>query len=107
MTRIRELIEEKGVTQKQVAEDLGWPRRTLNNYVCDSREPDFASLRLLCDYFGVTADYMLGWSSFRHPAVTEEQATLLQAYEQLPLAIREAVDGLMAPYRVGSSQKSA
>ena len=107
MTRLRDLIEEKNVTQKQVAEDLDWPRRTLNHYVCGTREPDYASLKRLCAYFGCTSDYMLGFSSFRLPAVTEEQARFLDAYDALPPAIRDAVDGLMAPYMATAEKKKA
>lgn len=107
MTRLRELIEEKDLTQKAVADDLGWPRRTLNNYVCGTRELDHEGICKVCDYFCCTADYLLGRSAARLPAFTEEQDELVRTYEALPLAIRQAVDGLMAPYRAGSKEKKA
>ncbi|MBQ6399120.1 MAG: helix-turn-helix transcriptional regulator [Clostridia bacterium] len=107
MTRLRELIEERSITQQAVANDLGWPRRTLNNYVCGTREMDHAGICKVCDYFGCTADYLLGRTSARLPALTDEQDELVRTYEALPLAIRQAVDGLMAPYRAGSEQKKA
>jgi len=105
--RLRELIEESGKNQKQVAEDLGWPRRTLNNYVCESREPDYSSLSKICDYFGCTADYILGRSENRLPVVSNEDAQLLETYHALPLEIRRAVDGLMAPYRTTEKEAGA
>ena len=104
--RLRELVEEKGITQKKVAEELGWPRRTLNNYVLGAREPDLAAISAICDYFGCSADYLLGRSSYRNPTVTEEQAAFLRTYEALPLEIRRAVDGLMEPYRQAAEQKT-
>lgn len=107
MNRLNELFESQDLNQKELSLKLGFSKSAFNNWLRGIRTPDTETVCRLCDYFGCTTDYMLGRSSFRHPAVTEEQATLLQAYEQLPLAIREAVDGLMAPYRVGSSQKSA
>lgn len=99
MIRLRELIEEKDVTQKQVASDLGWPRKTLNNYVCGIREPDYDALCRLCDYFGCTSDYFLGRSENRLPVISEEDGAVLRTYHALPLEIRRAVDGLMEPYR--------
>ena len=36
-----------------------------------------------------------------------EQDELVRTYEALPLAIRQAVDGLMAPYRAGAERKKA
>ena len=104
--RLRELVEEKGITQKKVAEELGWPRRTLNNYVLGVREPDLAAISAICDYFNCTADYLLGRSSYRNAVVTEEQAAFLRAYEALPLEIRRAVDGLMEPYRAAEKEKT-
>ena len=107
MTRLRELIEESGLTQKDIGADLGYPRSTFNNYICDSRELDHAGICKVCDYFGCTADYLLGRTSARLPALTDEQDELVRTYEALPLAIRQAVDGLMAPYRAGAEQKKA
>ena len=107
MTRLRELIEESGVTQKAVAEDLGWPRTTFNNYICDAREMDHAGICKVCDYFGCTADYLLGRSTARLPAVSEEDDDLIRTYAALPLEIRRAVDGLMAPYRSAAENKKA
>ncbi len=107
MTRLRELIEERNLTQTDLAEALGWERRTLNHYVCGTREMDHAGICKVCDYFGCTAVYLLGRTSARLPALTDEQDELVRTYEALPLAIRQAVDGLMAPYRAGSEQKKA
>jgi len=107
MTRLRELIEEKGTTQKAVAEDLGWERRTLNHYACGTRELDHAGICKVCDYFGCTADYLLGRSTARLPAVSEEDDDLIRTYAALPLEIRRAVDGLMAPYRSAAENKKA
>lgn len=106
MTRLRELIEEKGFTQKQVALDLGWPRKTFNNYVCGNREPDYDALCRLCDYFGCTSDYFLGRSENRLPVISEKDAETLRVYNSLPLEIRRAVDGLMDPYRETAKEKT-
>ncbi len=107
MIRLRDMIAEKGITQKQAAEDLGWPRRTLNNYVLGTREPDNEALCKLCDYFGCTADYLLGRSESRLPSMTDEDAAILRAYHALPLQIRQAVDGLLAPYAAEAGEKNA
>lgn len=107
MTRLRELIEERGLTQQAVANDLGWPRRTFNNYVCGTRELDYDGICKVCDYFGCTADYFLGRTSARLPALTPEQDKLVRTYKDLPLEIRRAVDVLMEPYRKNAEEKKA
>ena len=106
MTRLRDLIEESGRTQTEVAVDLGYQRVTFGHYVRNDREIDHAGICKVCDYFGCTADYLLGRSSARLPAVSEEDAELIRVYNSLPLEIRRAVDGLMAPYRTTEEKKA-
>ncbi len=58
-TMLRTLIEERGLTQKQVALDLDIPVSTLGGYVQGTSEPDFETLKLLANYFSVSTDYLL------------------------------------------------
>lgn len=57
--RILELLQSRDMTQKQLAADLSLPLTTLNGYVRNYREPDYATLRLLADYFEVSCDFLL------------------------------------------------
>ena len=56
---LRLLIEERGLTQKQLAKDLHIAVSTLGGYVQGTSEPDFDTLRRLAEYFEVSADYLL------------------------------------------------
>lgn len=56
---LRTLIEERGLTQKQLAQDLEIPVSTLGGYVQGTSEPDFETLKLFANYFNVSADYLL------------------------------------------------
>ena len=107
MTRLRELIEESGLMQKDVADSLGWPHTTFGNYVRNVRELDHAGICKVCDYFGCTADYLLGRSDNRYPSITEKQAAMLQSYENAIPDIQRAVDGLLAPYAAAAEEKNA
>ena len=59
-TRIKELRLENGLTQKQLAEKL----HTTNSAVCDwekgRTQPDLETLASVAEFFGVSADYLLG-----------------------------------------------
>ncbi len=63
-TRLKNLINEKSITQKQLANDLNIALSTLNGYLQDYREPDFATLIILANYFSVSTDYLLGHSEY-------------------------------------------
>ena len=56
---LRTLIDERGLTQKQLAQDLEIPVSTLGGYVQGTSEPDFETLKLFANYFDVSADYLL------------------------------------------------
>ena len=56
---LRNLIDERGLTQKQLAQDLEIPVSALGGYVQGTSEPDFETLKLFANYFDVSADYLL------------------------------------------------
>ncbi len=58
--RIRELRQEKGMKQREMANVLGVKLRSYQNYEGGDRRPDYEGLVALADYFGVTTDYLLG-----------------------------------------------
>lgn len=60
MLRIKELREEKNLSQEQVAKEIGINFRTIGNYECGRREPSIDIIEKLCIYFGVSAGYLLG-----------------------------------------------
>ena len=57
--RLRELRLQKGVTQKEVAEAIGYNRIDYSRYERGDRQPSIAVLKLLSEYFGVSIDYIV------------------------------------------------
>ena len=57
--KLRNLLIERDITQKQLAEHLNIGVSTLGNYMQSTREPDYQTLIKLADYFDVTIDYLL------------------------------------------------
>lgn len=62
--KLRNLRIEKGVTQKQVAQAIGITKSAYANYEQGNREPSNQILKSLCQYFNVSADYLLGLKDF-------------------------------------------
>lgn len=58
--RLKKLREQKGVTQKEVADAIGVTISAYSNYEQGIREPSNQILINLCKYFNVSADYLLG-----------------------------------------------
>ncbi len=58
--RIKELREEFGLTQKELAAKIGNVQRNISNWENGSSEPDCETLVRLADVFGVTMDELFG-----------------------------------------------
>ena len=54
------LRKERGVSQRTAAKDLGVSQALLSHYENGVREPGLAFVAKVCDYYHVSADYMLG-----------------------------------------------
>lgn len=105
MGRLREIREAANKTQKQVAAVLNVRNTAISQYERGDRQLDPGKICALCDYFNCTADYLLGRSDSPYPVISDTDAELLDAYKALPLAIRQAVDSLIAPYRRNTERK--
>lgn len=105
MNRIRELRQSRGWTQTQLGAQIGAVKSTVSGYESETHQIDMTTLHRLCDLFGCTSDYLLGRSYSPAPVISDADAELLRIYHALPLEIRRAVDGLMAPYRSEQKEK--
>lgn len=65
--RLKELREERGISQRELAEIIGISKGAVYYYESDGRAPDIVTLEKLCDYFEVSADYLLGRTNARTP----------------------------------------
>ena len=80
--RLKVLIEEREITQKELAAQMNIAPSTVSSYVQNTREPDFKTLIEIARYFGVSRDYLLGYK----PAdsnTTSSEDELLRIFRQL------------------------
>ena len=70
------LRQEKGVSQRKAAGELGISQALLSHYENGVREPGLAFVTRACDYYHVSADYLLGRTLTRDGAVIEAEELL-------------------------------
>ena len=58
--RLKELRNEKGLKQDELAKEIGTTFGTVSKWERDIRKPEFEKLNRLCDYFQVSLAYILG-----------------------------------------------
>lgn len=65
MNRLKELRQEKKLSQKELAENIGVHYRTLQNWENGESQIKPDKAQQLADYFGVSVGYLLGYSEYR------------------------------------------
>lgn len=65
--RLKELREQRGISQTELANFLGVVRSTICQYEKGNRMPDSNILGKLADYFNVSVDYLLGRDNASFP----------------------------------------
>lgn len=64
------LIEERGITQKELASACSSSPSAISSYVQNDREPDYEMLKKIASYFHVTTDYLL---EHNDPALKQDE----------------------------------
>lgn len=125
------LRKEKNLSQREAAAKLGVSQALLSHYENGVREPGLQFISQVCDFYGVSADYLLGRSALRCPMVFSEsdvsdikncvEAFLTLFHELAALKSKEDADDLISlisafiykihrlfnPYEGGSVVKTA
>ena len=73
MNRLKELRQEKKLSQKELAENIGVHYRTLQNWENEESQIKQEKAQQLADYFGVSVGYLLGY---------ENDSSLIKALSQ-------------------------
>ena len=58
--RLKGLREEKGLTAQKLEKELGVGNGLVGKWEKEQRTPSIDNLKKIAEYFGVTADYLLG-----------------------------------------------
>ena len=58
--RLKELMEERNLSALKLSKFIPVDCRTISRWKNGEMNPTIDKLNILCDYFGVTADFLLG-----------------------------------------------
>lgn len=68
--RLKLLLDERDMTQGDLAKELSVVHATVSHYCSDKRIPDAKTLERLADFFAVSVDYLLGRTIVKAPIET-------------------------------------
>lgn len=69
---LKQLRNQRKVSQANLAKALQLSRSTITKYEKGEREPDFKTLEMLSDFFGVSIDFLLGRTPVNYPLAKQD-----------------------------------
>ncbi|MBQ7628763.1 MAG: helix-turn-helix transcriptional regulator [Selenomonadaceae bacterium] len=100
--RLKELRFKNDITQAEFAQAIGVAQQTVGGWEKNYSSPSYELLNRIANYFNVTTDYLLGRDVKIPPPLSPEQRNLLNGFDELNEAGRNALiavlNGLRATY---------
>lgn len=85
MNKLKELREQTGLSQKEIAQRIGIEYQNYNKYELGINEPSIDTLKLIADYYGVSLDYLCDHTTkaFDFGYLNEQQINLINKIKAL------------------------
>ncbi len=92
--RLISLRKERGLTQEDMAKVIQKKRSTVSGYETEGKEPDLETVCVLAKYFGVSTDYLLGYSDERthtESVFYNDKVNFERHFKSMPADLRPVV----------------
>ena len=102
MNKLKELREQTGLSQKEIAQRIGIEYQNYNKYELGINEPSVDTLKLIADYYGVSLDYLCDHTTkaFDFGYLNEQQINLINKIKALDntdlIQVNGYVDAILA-----------
>lgn len=102
MNRLKDLRREMGLSQQALAEKLNVSQQSICKYENGAIEPNIDMLKAMADLFGISVDYLIGYSSYAHKveevsetALNTDELSFLEKYRSLSPSSRALTQQFM------------
>lgn len=102
-SRLKELRDEKGMTQVQLSEALGLSKGAIGNYESGARRPRLEDFEAIADFFNIELDYLYGRTNVK-PEYSLEEQWIIKCYRS---ATKDTQDGIKAILRQFDQESTA
>ncbi len=94
--RLISLRKEQNLTQEDLAKVIQKKRSTVSGYETEGKEPDLETICFLAHFFGVSTDYLLGYSDERNhveQVFYNDTVNFERHFKNMPAELRSIVAG--------------
>lgn len=90
---IQEVLDLRGMSQKELAQKLNIAPTTLSGYITNSREPDFATLKKIASILNVSIDYLFNYTNVADDGtqLSKQENSMLHKFRALKPEQKELI----------------
>lgn len=103
--RINILCKENHITGKEIGEKLGLKKSPLTDWKNNKSKPTIDQIKMICEIFAVSADYIL-FGKDTDERLTKEENEIIQAYKKADTRTQEIVKLSLQPYMTQETKLS-
>ena len=103
MLKLKELRNERGISQQKLADAIGMGQSSINDYENRGIEPDIGTLIRIADFFDTSVDYLVAHTHIRCKleeagefTMNERETALVNGYRSIPATSRQVIDDMIA-----------
>lgn len=93
--RLKSLRENRGISQRELRDQLGFSANAITGYESGKVLPRADNLVLIAEYFGVSCDYLLGYTVPRERKEVQTLTESLEKSSERSKRVRELVEEIM------------
>lgn len=105
LINLKKLRQETGVSQKQLADNIGVSQQSINKYENHNIEPDIETLIRIADFFDTSVDFLVGHNDIREKIehakgfeLNSEEAHLIEKYRKLSTAKKRCIKSILVNF---------
>lgn len=105
---LRELLDTKGMSQKQLAVDCETTEATISRYISGVHKPELAVVVKIAQVLNVSIDYLCGLTDLSGPKelLGAELTTLIRCFERASQRDKRLVWGILEDYMISREKGS-
>ena len=100
--RLKDILEEKEITQKELATILNIAPTTLNGYITNKRQPNLELVKQISEILNVSTDYLL--DSNATTTLTSQELFIINLLRQMNQNERNAIYNLLKVFAGSKNQ---
>ena len=95
LSRIREGMRARGITQDDLAESLGITQSSVSRMLGGAPFPSLAQLKIIANTLDMSLYYLIGIQESSYRELSPHDRKVIEAYERASDAVKEVIDRIL------------